>query len=49
MTKQERREAMPEVTAWVDEIRKAFGDFNAIKATENGHSIEWRKQVEVPK
>jgi peptidase E len=48
MSKQQRRAAMPIVTAFVDDIRKHFGvdAIVAIKASENGQKIEWRKQTE---
>lgn len=42
MTKAERREAMPLVTAFLDDMREHFGDPVYIKATENGHEVEWR-------
>jgi hypothetical protein len=41
MTKTERREAMPIATSFVDDIREAFGEPAFIKATENGHAIQW--------
>ena len=44
MNREERRAAMPQVTAWVDDIRSVFGEPNAIKASENGLRIEWQKK-----
>lgn len=45
MTKDQRREAMPECTAFVDEARSVFGDVKILYASENGH--EWgEKQPE---
>lgn len=43
MTRDERRAAMPECTAFIDDFRDAFGMENIahIKATENGHTVEW--------
>jgi hypothetical protein len=43
--KDQRRASMPIVTAFVDDIRKHFGadSIVAIKASENGQKIEWRK------
>jgi hypothetical protein len=43
VTKQERREAMPLVTEFIDEIRESFGAdaIERIVAEENGHRIEW--------
>lgn len=46
MNKAERREQMPQVAAWVDEITKVFGSPIAIKAEENGHKIDWKKDDE---
>lgn len=45
MTKEERRALMPLVTAFVDDMRKAFGNdaIIYIKAVENGFSVEWRR------
>lgn len=46
MTKEERREAMPLVTEFVDDIVSAFGSesIQSIKASENGHVIEWERE-----
>ena len=41
MNKQQRREAMPLITAFVDDMRKAFGEPAGIHAEENGHKINW--------
>jgi hypothetical protein len=48
MTKEERREAMPLVTEFVDDIVSAFGSENIqrIKASENGHVIDWQRKEE---
>jgi len=45
MTKPERREKMPETTAFVDDMRATF-DIVAINADENGHSIRWGKRLD---
>lgn len=45
MTREERREAMPIVTAFLDDIRKHLREPVSIKASENGQTIEWRKPV----
>jgi hypothetical protein len=41
MTREERRKAMPECSAFVDDIRENFGEPTYIHARENGHEIEW--------
>ena len=41
MNKADRRKAMPLVTAFVDDIRKSFGEPVGIHAEENGHRINW--------
>jgi hypothetical protein len=41
MTRQERRKAMPHITEWLDDKAEAFGYPAFIKASENGHRIEW--------
>lgn len=41
MTREERRQAMPVSTAFLDDIREAFGDPCKLRFSENGHSIEW--------
>ena len=46
MNKQERRERMPQVAKWVDEITRVFGPPAAIKAEENGHKIDWKNSDE---
>lgn len=46
MNKQERREMMPQTAEWVDEVTKLFGQPVAIKAEENGHKIEWKRDDE---
>ena len=46
MNKQERRERMPQTAEWVDEVTKLFGQPVAIKAEENGHKIEWKRDDE---
>lgn len=43
MTKEERRAAMPWTTAIIDALREAFGEPAAIKASENGIEVNWRK------
>lgn len=43
MTKEERRKAMPIVTEFIDAFRAEFGEPEFIKASENGHEIEWQK------
>ena len=53
MTKEERREAMPLCSAFIDDLREHFGDPAYIKASEGGHSVEWgvsevRQQHEIP-
>lgn len=47
MTRSERRLAMPIVTKFYDEMKELFGDIPYIKASENGHSLEWGKPTEV--
>lgn len=44
MTKEEIRAAMPQCAAWIDEIRRVFGDESiaAITANERGHEIAWK-------
>lgn len=44
MTREELRAAMPETAAFIDKFRAVFGEPVYIKATENGHQIEWRKK-----
>jgi hypothetical protein len=44
MSKEERRKAMPYTTEFIDWCRAEFGDPIAISASENGHSIEWRRK-----
>ena len=44
ITREERRAAMPECTQFIDEIRKVFGEPNAIHAEENGHTVHWEKR-----
>lgn len=34
---------MPIVTEFIDDIRKHLGEPVSIKASENGHTIEWRR------
>lgn len=46
MTKDERRQAMPIVTAWIDEMRELFGPIPYISARENGVSVEWGRRTE---
>lgn len=46
MTREERRNAMPEVTAFLDDIRQHLGDPAFIRASENGHEIEWGARTE---
>lgn len=46
LTKEKRRQLMPECTKFIDEFRSVFGELNYIKAEENGHSVEWRKTVD---
>ena len=46
MNKQERREMMLQTAEWVDEVTKLFGQPVAIKAEENGHKIEWKRDDE---
>ncbi len=41
MTKEERREAMPLSSAFIDEMRSLFGEITAISAEENGHTVKW--------
>ena len=43
MTRAELRNAMPESTKFIDDIRQAFGQENivAIRASENGQTVEW--------
>lgn len=41
MTREQRRTAMPEVTAFLDDIRRHCGDPAFISASENGHEIVW--------
>jgi len=41
MTKEERREAMPLSSAFIDEMRSLFGEITAISAEENGQSVKW--------
>lgn len=45
MTKEERREAMPLVTEFIDEIREQLGPDAIVRivATENGHRVEWER------
>jgi hypothetical protein len=45
VTREERREAMPECTAFIDDMRAHFGEPAYIKASENGHEIEWGRKV----
>lgn len=42
-SKDDRRRLMPYTTAIVDAYREAFGELEAIKATEAGIAVEWRK------
>lgn len=44
MTREERRQAMPTCTAFIDDIREHLGDPIAITARENGHEIVWRRK-----
>ena len=43
MTREERRLAMPQSTAFIDEMRETFGEIVEIHAEENGHVIDWKK------
>jgi len=43
LSKEERRALMPFTASIVDAYRDAFGELAAIKASENGINIEWRK------
>ena len=45
MTRDERKKLMPLSSAFVEEMRKEFGEPVYIKAQENGHSIEWGEDV----
>lgn len=44
MTKDELRAAMPQTAAWVDEIKRVFGNesIDAIRANEGQHEIRWQ-------
>ena len=44
MTKDERRKAMPLTAEIVDAFTEEFGTLDAIRAEENGHSINWAKK-----
>lgn len=46
MTREERREAMPLVYAFISDIRKHLGEDSivSIKAEENGHKAAWTKR-----
>lgn len=46
MTKLERREKMPLVSAFVDDMLAVFGTPQGIHASENGHTVAWGKRVE---
>jgi len=48
MKKEERRLAMPESTAFLDDMRNAFGAeaIVGLWASENGHEIEWGEKME---
>ena len=46
MTREERKLAMPLSSAFVEEMRKEFGELVYIKASENGHSIEWGAKLQ---
>lgn len=46
MTKDERRAAMPECSAFIDDMRETFGPLTAINATENGHTVLWGNPIE---
>jgi hypothetical protein len=43
MTKEERRKAMPLASVFIDDLRENLGADQVvyIKASENGHEIEW--------
>jgi len=43
MTNKEKLDQMPLCKQFLDAVRAAFGDPVAIRARENGHSVEWRK------
>jgi hypothetical protein len=45
MTKDERRTAMPESTAFIDAMREHF-TIAGIRAQENGHSVSWGEHAE---
>jgi hypothetical protein len=47
MTKEERREAMPICTKFVDDMREQFGELSFIQAEENGLSVTWGVKQEV--
>lgn len=44
MTKEERRKAMPYTSEFIDWFRAEFGDPVEIRASENGHEIDWRRK-----
>ena len=44
MTKDERRKAMPLTAEIVDAFTEEFGTLDAIRAEENGLSINWAKK-----
>jgi hypothetical protein len=45
MTREERREAMPLSTAFLDDMREHFGDPVYIHAIENGHEVTWGRSA----
>lgn len=42
LTKEERRKAMPYTSEFIDWFRAEFGEPVEIRASEGGHSINWR-------
>jgi hypothetical protein len=41
MTKEERRQRMPNCTQWIDETRAEFGEPAGIWAAEGGEVVSW--------
>lgn len=46
MNREERRAAMPKCSQFVEQMREIFGEPIGIRASENGHSINWGELIE---